>query len=509
MTCPGAAMARRGGAGAAVALVGVLTATVAAELALGAAPSTFLATLAKHRCDKLGRDCPSCPRSLCEDIGPQAELGEPRVTAGGGKGSAAWHSYCATIRSGNRGAVHFTMCPSGIVESVNLGGSCEEPDPSRSSNRCDLMTLSDTGDHPVAPRPSPRADDHGSIEGSSRSATESSRNQTSQIEAPNSEAPIFADDLLNRLWSPSQLQAHPQEALSRPTFPEAIGEERMEGPNDRDVRPPDFAPGMSVRRADVPNAVALTFDLCEGPNEVAGYEGRIVEFLRLMNIPATFFIGGRWMRDHPERTMQLMATSTFEIGNHGWEHRNMRGLSRDEVRAEVGRTQDEYRKVRRVLQQRAIDAGIGREGVARVQSEPRLLRFPYGTCDRLGLDTVADMGLSAIQWDVVSGDPDRSRTASAMVKGVIEATRGGSILIFHANGRGWATPEALPQIVDGLRARGFEFLTVSDLLRRPRIESGVQAAETCYELRPGDNLRYDRIGNSPQSKKPSSSRRKH
>ena len=187
----------------------------------------------------------------------------------------------------------------------------------------------------------------------------------------------------------------------------------------------------------------------------------------------------------------------------------MRGLSRDEVRAEVGRTQDEYRKVRRVLQQRAIDAGIGREGVARVQSEPRLLRFPYGTCDRLGLDTVADMGLSAIQWDVVSGDPDRSRTASAMVKGVIEATRGGSILIFHANGRGWATPEALPQIVDGLRARGFEFLTVSDLLRRPRIESGVQAAETCYELRPGDNLRYDRIGNSPQSKKPSSSRRKH
>jgi hypothetical protein len=60
-------------------------------------------------------------------------------------------------------------------------------------------------------------------------------------------------------------------------------------------------------------------------------------------------------------------------------------------------------------------------------------------------------------------------------------------VIFHANGRGLGTASALPRIVDDLRAKGFEFVTVSELLAAGTVE----AVDECYELRRGDNIGYD------------------
>src|SRR5262249_37151061 len=67
--------------------------------------------------------------------------------------------------------------------------------------------------------------------------------------------------------------------------------------------------------------VALTFDLCEQPSEISGYQGGIVDFLRTNGIKATFFMGGKWMLSHRERTQQLMSDPLFEVANHTWEHR--------------------------------------------------------------------------------------------------------------------------------------------------------------------------------------------
>jgi peptidoglycan-N-acetylglucosamine deacetylase len=61
--------------------------------------------------------------------------------------------------------------------------------------------------------------------------------------------------------------------------------------------------------------------------------------------------------------------------------------------------------------------------------------------------------------------------------------------VLHANGRGWHTAEALPGVIADLRARGFEFATVSEMLAKgePVI------ADSCYERKPGDNARYDKL----------------
>ena len=105
------------------------------------------------------------------------------------------------------------------------------------------------------------------------------------------------------------------------------------------------------------------------------------------------------------------------------------------------------------------------------------------------MKAVAEAGLYPIQWNVVSGDPTQRQTAELMAKEILNKMRPGSIVIAHANGRGWHTGEALRILIPALRKQGYRFVTVSELLK-----SGTPVAvESCYEVRPGDNLRYDKL----------------
>lgn len=245
----------------------------------------------------------------------------------------------------------------------------------------------------------------------------------------------------------------------------------------------------SIRRVKLPpgeKLIALTFDLCESPYDVAGYDGGIVDYLRDHKVKATFFAGGKWIETHGERAAQLMTDPLFEIGNHGWEHRDFRRLSGNRLGDEIGLAQSAYERARGKLARRAcVAAAPG--ALARVPQRMGLFRFPYGTCNAKALDAVANAGLLAVQWDVVTGDPMPGRSARAIAATVLGRARPGSIVIAHANGRGWNTAAALPLIVPRLRKQGFRFVTVSELLAagEPVI------ARTCYELRPGDHRRFE------------------
>ena len=96
--------------------------------------------------------------------------------------------------------------------------------------------------------------------------------------------------------------------------------------------------------------------------------------------------------------------------------------------------------------------------------QTRLFRLPFGTYNEEALDVIADYGMFTIQWDVVSGDPDPDITAERMIPWVVGQVQPGSIIIMHANGRGWHTAEALPTIIEALQEQGYTFTTVSDLL---------------------------------------------
>ena len=251
------------------------------------------------------------------------------------------------------------------------------------------------------------------------------------------------------------------------------------------------APAMrgAIRRVDVANGeklVAFTFDLCEQYGEVAGYDGDIFDYLRAEGIRATLFAGGKWMRSHAKRTQQLISDPLFEIANHAEAHRNLRLLDAASMQTEIRGPQQSYEAARKDLSANhctAANAG------AMTAIAPRLshFRFPYGACNAASLAAVNDAGLLAIQWDLSSGDPDPRLSAQAIANGILHRVKSGSIVVMHGNGRGWNTAAMLPLVVPKLKALGYKFGTVSELLAlgKPVI------ADSCYDSKPGDTDRYD------------------
>ena len=104
--------------------------------------------------------------------------------------------------------------------------------------------------------------------------------------------------------------------------------------------------GTIRRVATKEKVAALTFDLCELSTMTTGYDAEIIDFLREKRIPATLFMGGKWMRSHSERAMQLMADPLFEIGNHGWSHGNFGIMSEKAMLEQIRWTQAEYELLR-------------------------------------------------------------------------------------------------------------------------------------------------------------------
>ena len=86
--------------------------------------------------------------------------------------------------------------------------------------------------------------------------------------------------------------------------------------------------------------VALTFDMCQDPLYPADFDAAVVNVLQQSETPATFFMGGDWMRTHPEETKLLAANPNFELGNHSWSHPDFTQLSEEEIGQEIDQTED-------------------------------------------------------------------------------------------------------------------------------------------------------------------------
>lgn len=294
-----------------------------------------------------------------------------------------------------------------------------------------------------------------------------------------------AEDKSAVCWTPQALAARAEERAPRKKIHDF---DRLV--STRTLAPFEPAPGNlrgSIRRVALPagkKLLALTFDLCEQPGEVAGYDGAIVDYLRAQNIKATFFAGGKWLASHEERALQLMADPLFEIGSHGWGHLNTRGLDPESLAREIEGPQRAYE----ILREHLGSLQCRPTAKADIPSRVALFRFPFGACDATAMAAVNGAGLLAIQWDVATADPSPGQSAAAIASAMLRA-KPGSIVIGHANGRGFHTAEALPLAIPKLQAAGFEFVTVSELLA-----AGTPViAETCYNARPGDTDQYGKL----------------
>jgi peptidoglycan-N-acetylglucosamine deacetylase len=192
--------------------------------------------------------------------------------------------------------------------------------------------------------------------------------------------------------------------------------------------------------------VAITFDACATRKGWYGFDRDVFEILKREEVPATIFVSGRWVDTHPEAMADLARDPLIEFGDHSYDHPHMTHLS-------VARMEDEIDETEATLER------YGRHSVA--------FRPPFGDWDRRVLQAVNGRQLPVVTWDVVSGDPSRHTTTAGMIRAVVGQARAGSIIVFHINGRGWKTHEALPAILRGLRQRGFRFVQISELIKAP------------------------------------------
>ncbi len=190
--------------------------------------------------------------------------------------------------------------------------------------------------------------------------------------------------------------------------------------------------------------IALTFDMCQKPKLPAWFDADIVEALLDADAPATFFLGGDWMRTHPEETKLLAQYPQFELGNHSWSHPDMIDLEEIDMHREIVKTQN------------ILYSLTGRQS--------RLFRPPAGLYNTMLLSVVAYHGLYTIQWDADTADPVPDNDAENINRLVRERVQNGSIILMHGNGRGWHTAEALPEMIRYLRDSGYTLVTVSQMI---------------------------------------------
>lgn len=193
--------------------------------------------------------------------------------------------------------------------------------------------------------------------------------------------------------------------------------------------------------------IALTFDACPTgmPDE---YDGKVIEVLLREKVPATLFLSGRWVEKNVENTKFLARRPQFEIANHSFYHPHMTEKADERVKRELVRTQAIIEKV--------------------TGKRPRYFRPPYGEVDERVARLAAAEGLVTIQYDLASGDPDPDLSAQRITRVVLRDARGGSIIVFHMNRKGVHTSDVLPEVIQGLRQKGFTFVTVGELLENSK-----------------------------------------
>ena len=269
--------------------------------------------------------------------------------------------------------------------------------------------------------------------------------------------------------------------------------ERLEPEN---ILPPLEDEGI-IRRVKIPDGervVALTFDACELATVTTGCDMDVINFLRINKIPATFFMGGKWMRTHSRRVKQIIGEhELFEIANHNWSHGNCALLSEEDLIKQILWTQSEYE----ILLDEFLRGIYNSEGLEpaeelkkKIPPVPTLFRLPYGRNNEKALEIISDLGLRIIQWDVAAeaGDNTNMNRAKKSAKKVAAMTKSGSILLFHANSVPKGTANLLRFVVEELQGQGYSFVKVSELLELGEPET----VRDGYFTKPGDNLALDK-----------------
>ena len=202
---------------------------------------------------------------------------------------------------------------------------------------------------------------------------------------------------------------------------------------------------LTSRERSVGKRIALTFD--DGPDP--RWTPRVADALRRVHAPATFFVVGSKVVSHPE-VVQRLRRDGFELGNHTFTHADVSALPGWEQRLQLGLTDN------------ALAGAVG--------IRPRLFRPPYSSVpaaasqrQAAALEEVARLGYDVVLADFNGEDWRRPGVDEIVASATPQGDRGGIVLLHDGGGDRSQTVRAIERLVPALRARGFQFVTVSEL----------------------------------------------
>ena len=186
--------------------------------------------------------------------------------------------------------------------------------------------------------------------------------------------------------------------------------------------------------------VALTFD--DGYDPVN--TDKVLDVLAAHGIAATFFLNGKAIENNRNQARRVVKEG-HELANHSYSHQRLTEISSNEVFKEISLTEKAAKEV------------TGKD-------ISRIFRVPFGAFNQEVLNLLKEAGYPyTIQWTIDPRDWE-GPSASAIHQQVIREMKPGAIVVLHVSKDAANTAAALPMIINDLTARGYQFVTVSEMI---------------------------------------------
>ena len=198
--------------------------------------------------------------------------------------------------------------------------------------------------------------------------------------------------------------------------------------------------GTDAEKKNSTKSVYLTFDA----GYENGYTAQILDILKEKKVPAAFFLVGNYIEENPELVKRMEAEGHI-VGNHTMHHPDMSAIADEEAfKSEIKELEDTYREA------------VGKE-------IPKFYRPPQGKYSEANLQQASRLGYTTLFWSLAYVDwlendqPDETESINLLNKRI----HPGAIVLLHSTSK--TNSRILGQLIDGWKAQGYEFRSVSEL----------------------------------------------
>ncbi len=192
--------------------------------------------------------------------------------------------------------------------------------------------------------------------------------------------------------------------------------------------------------------VALSFDAAWG-NEQTDH---LLEILEKYKVKTTFFLVGDWVKNFPD-SVKKIAEHGHDVGNHSDTHPHMTQMSTADMVSQIQACNDKIKEL--------------------TGKQPTLFRAPYGDYNNDVVKSVNGCDMYCVQWDVDSLDW-KDPTPEQIKKNITSKIKNGSIILMHNGAKN--TPEALPAVIEAIKAEGYEIVPISQILLKGEYYTDVE-----------------------------------